>query len=108
MTRLFLTAGGLASMHSVLKQKPSLLVPRNKLNSKAYSAAMEQIPEGGPQLISASAKGYAKRESIRRRTLEENLVLTKPIAAGTPNAAKSASCAVPNKRLAPRKLPSRA
>ena len=108
MGRFLLIAGGLASMHSVLKQKPSPLVPRNKLNFKAYNAAMEQIPEGGPQLVAVSAHGYAKRESIRRRTLEDNPVLTKLIAAKDSSAAKSAYTAVANKRLAPGKLPSRA
>ena len=60
-------------MHSVLKQKqkPRPLIPRINLNAKAYDAALQQIPGAGVENIHAATRGYAVRESIRRRTSED-------------------------------------
>lgn len=68
---LFVVAGSIVSMHSVMKHKPRPLVPRTKLNPKAYNAAMQQIPEMDLQFVSAASHGYARRESLRRRSSGE-------------------------------------
>ena len=57
------------SMHSVLKQKPKPLVPRIKLNAKAYQAAIQQ--SSGFLSIPVNSHGYAYYEGMRRRSSQE-------------------------------------
>lgn len=55
-------------MHSVLKQKPRMLVPNTKLSTSIHDAAMQQASKVDPRYIAAASHGYAKRESLRRQS----------------------------------------